>query len=76
MTSVTITTRAATGSNEGHSKTFNLIKAFAARDPTMPLGAILVLLYLFENRGLDQGVNLKDLRKDLGMTATIASRSI
>lgn len=54
----------------------NFVKALAARDPTMPLGAILVLLYLYQNRDRTQGVTLKQLRRDLGMTGTVASRSI
>ena len=60
----------------GHIRAFNFIGALARHDPAMPLGAILVLLYLYEKREMDQGVSLRTLRKDLGMTSTIATRSI
>jgi len=91
MSSAT-TTRAATGPNEdpsidrsvgrsvdrtaGHTKALTFIQQLAERDPSMPLGAILVLIYLYGNRQRSGGVSLKKLKEDLGMSSTIASRSL
>lgn len=43
----------------------------------MPLGALQVLLYLYDSRNRSGGFRtLRDMKEDLGLTPTIASRCI
>ena len=60
----------------GRSKSFDFLAALIAHDASMPLGAALVLTYLYQNRDNVFEVSHRRLREALGMTSVAVSRHI
>ena len=70
------TTTTITRADTEKSSVLSVIKALFSYDPGIPLGAIMVLGYLYQHRNAASPVSLRTLRAELELYPTLVSRSV